>query len=264
MKNWSDDHPKAKAMVRKSTAILEAARDTFLRLGYEGTNMESIAAAAGVSVMTLYRHSEGKDDLFRAVISNTCDRSDKSKAEMAALMGKPLEVVLELMGVMFQEKLANAETAALLRAVMAERSRFPHLAETAYNAFIGTHEDSIETILAQNDETKDVAAAERRKLSATFVSRLVGADILRVLLGLEGASAAERRRRAQSATHELFAGLLRDRYGDEQYREKQSTGLQTVPILGIGANRPKEDIHPRFDTENRGVAVRRTGGRAAQ
>ncbi|CAN7589758.1 TetR/AcrR family transcriptional regulator [Phyllobacterium sp. LjRoot231] len=214
MKNWSDEHPKAKAMTRKSAAILEAARNTFLRLGYEGTNMDTIAAAAGVSIMTLYRHSEGKDDLFRAVISNTCDHWDKSKrADMAALAGKPLNVVLVLMGEMLQEKLANDETAALFRVVMAESSRFPHLAQTAYNAFIGSHEDSVERILFHKDETGSVPGADRRKLSATFVSRLVGADILRVLLGLEGASAIERRNRAQSATDELLAGLQKDRYG---------------------------------------------------
>ena len=53
------DHPNAKVMAAKSGAILDAARNTFLRLGYDGTEMAWIAAAVGVSGMTLYRHSEG-------------------------------------------------------------------------------------------------------------------------------------------------------------------------------------------------------------
>lgn len=212
MKIWSNNHPKAKLMARKRAAILDAARNAFFRLGYEGTSMDTIANAAGVSVMTLYRHSEGKEDLFGAVISKACDPSDKVKeADVAALMRKPLEEALFLVGVTFQETLAKSENAALFRTVIAESSRFPHLAETAYHAFIGTQEDAVETLLSQKDEAEDFTAAERRKLSATFTNRLVGADILRVLLGLEGASAGDRQSRAQSATDDLLAALSRGR-----------------------------------------------------
>ena len=138
MKDWAADHPKAKLMARKRAAILEAAREMFLRLGYEGTSMEAIAASAGVSIMTLYRHAERKDDLFAAVISSACDPSDEAEqAEMAAVMKKPLGEVLAISGVMFQERLGSAETAALLRVVMAESRHFPELAEKAYRGLVG-------------------------------------------------------------------------------------------------------------------------------
>ena len=51
-------------MKRKREAILAAARRQFLAHGYGGTSMEAIADAAGVSIMTLYRHAETKDELF--------------------------------------------------------------------------------------------------------------------------------------------------------------------------------------------------------
>ena len=47
MKDWPTDHPKAKLMARKRAAILDAAREAFLRDGYEGTSMEEIAAERG-------------------------------------------------------------------------------------------------------------------------------------------------------------------------------------------------------------------------
>lgn len=118
------------------------------------------------------------------------------------------------------------------------------------------------TLIAKRP-TEHVAAVERRTLSATFISRLVGTDFLRVFLGLEEASAAERRRRAQSATDELLARMPQDRYGGDRYRERQSTGLQGVPVPGRGTDRKKDDIDTSFDVEDRGV-VRRTVGRAAQ
>lgn len=213
MKDWSDDHPKAKLMARKRAAILDAARDAFLSLGYEGASMEGIAAAAGVSIMTLYRHAEGKEDLFAAVISNVCDHSDAAKqTEIAAIMQKPLEEVLVLAGVMFQEKLAAKQTVLLFRTVMAETSRFPELSETAYRALVRTHESEIEALLAQKHDAKNISAAKRRKLSTTFISQLVGSDILRVLLGLKGASAPERRKRAKAASDNLLAELEHTSY----------------------------------------------------
>src|SRR5690349_15571641 len=69
VKDWAPDHPKAKLMARKRAAIVDAAREAFVRDGYGGASMERIAKDAGVSIMTLYRHAEGKDDLFSAVIA---------------------------------------------------------------------------------------------------------------------------------------------------------------------------------------------------
>ena len=44
---WTDDHPKAKVLARTRSAIIASARDLFLRLGFERTTMEGVAAAAG-------------------------------------------------------------------------------------------------------------------------------------------------------------------------------------------------------------------------
>lgn len=163
--------------------------------------------------MTLYRHAKGKEDLFAAVISNICDHSDATKQpEIAAMMQMPLEELLTLIGMMFQENLAAKDTILLFRTVMAETSRFPRLSETAYCGFVGIHEIEIAALLKQKTETRDVGAAERRKLSAAFISHLIGTDILRSLLGLKGASKAERRKRAEAATDNLLAALLNSKH----------------------------------------------------
>jgi TetR/AcrR family transcriptional regulator, mexJK operon transcriptional repressor len=208
MKAWSDDHPKAKLMARNRAAILDAARDTFLRAGYEGASMEEIAAAAGVSIMTLYRHAASKDDLFAAVILSACDYSPEVKqADRAAMMHKPLKDVLVMAGVAFQEKLARPQTIALLRTVMMEAARFPQLAEAAYRGFIGAWEDNLDEFLAQRRELKGTAVETRRKLIAEFINRLAGADVLRMLLGLEGSVVKEHEQRASAAADELLSGL---------------------------------------------------------
>ena len=208
MKDWAPDHPKAKLMEKKRAAILDAARTVFLRDGYEGASMESIAVAADVSIMTLYRHSESKDDLFAAVIASACDPSDEAEMdEWMKLMQRPLREVLVTTGVMFQERMGSADTAALLRTVMGEVGRFPHLAETAYRGFIGHGEEMIDGVLGIKDETKAMSKAARHKLAVTFIDQLVGADMLRVLLGMGGVSKGDYRKRAERAA-ELLIGEM--------------------------------------------------------
>lgn len=208
MREWAADHPKAKLMARKRAAILAAAKRSFLSLGYEGSSMEAIAAAADVSIMTLYRHAQSKDELFAAVIANACDPDDEGEqAEYARLLKKPLGDVLVVLGVVSQEKLADPETVALMRIVMAETIRFPELSSLAYRGLVGHLEGIVETVLSQMDEARIVGAGERRRLSAAFIDRLCGADMLRILLGLSGIGQAEQKRRAERARDEVLAVL---------------------------------------------------------
>ena len=50
--------------VAKHQAILEAAKEIFLRAGYLGTNMDEVAVRSGVSKQTVYKHFGSKEALF--------------------------------------------------------------------------------------------------------------------------------------------------------------------------------------------------------
>jgi len=211
MKNWPANHPKAKLMARKRAAILDAAKKAFLEDGYEGVSMEGIAAKAGVSIMTLYRHAASKNDLFTAVITGACDFSEEARgAKFAETMNQPLSEVLVEVGLMFQEKLSNQQTISLLRAVISESIRFPKLAETAYQSFVGEYKDNLERYLAIRPEASALDPEHRSQLCASFIADLVGASILRSLLGLAGHSAEEQLERAKSAAAKLLAELSSD------------------------------------------------------
>jgi AcrR family transcriptional regulator len=170
--------------------------------------MERIAKDAGVSIMTLYRHAEGKDDLFSAVIAQACHPADQAEqARIDESLRKPLPEILVFIGVMFQERIASPATTSLFRTVMVETPRFPHLAEIAYRGLIGAHADALDVFLGQRAEAAALDPRRCRKLSTAFVDRLVGLDIFRVLLGLEGATDAERLNRAKVAAAELISAL---------------------------------------------------------
>ena len=58
----------------KGNAILEAARRLFTSQGFDATSMDQIAAAAGVSKLTVYSHFGDKDTLFAAVVKSYCEQ----------------------------------------------------------------------------------------------------------------------------------------------------------------------------------------------
>jgi AcrR family transcriptional regulator len=47
--------------------LLDAAKDVFARRGFEGASLEEIAEAAGYTRGAIYKHFEGKEELFLAV-----------------------------------------------------------------------------------------------------------------------------------------------------------------------------------------------------
>ena len=56
----------------KRASILDAAKRLFLEQGYQGVSMDQIAAAAGVSKLTVYSHFGDKETLFAEAISSKC------------------------------------------------------------------------------------------------------------------------------------------------------------------------------------------------
>lgn len=57
----------------KRQAILDAARQMFTAHGFDGASMDQIAAAAGVSKLTVYSHFGDKETLFAEVVKSYCE-----------------------------------------------------------------------------------------------------------------------------------------------------------------------------------------------
>jgi len=58
----------------KRAAILDAAKAMFTELGFERASMDQIAAAAGVSKLTVYSHFGDKEALFGAAVKAHCEQ----------------------------------------------------------------------------------------------------------------------------------------------------------------------------------------------
>jgi AcrR family transcriptional regulator len=72
--------PRRMRRKERREQILAAATRAFARSGFAATNLDDIAAEAGVSRVILYRHFESKTDLYRAVL-------ERARARLAAEVG---------------------------------------------------------------------------------------------------------------------------------------------------------------------------------
>jgi AcrR family transcriptional regulator len=59
---------------RRRPQVLDAALELFLERGYDGTSMEAVAWAAGVTKPVIYACFAGKDELFRALLRREEER----------------------------------------------------------------------------------------------------------------------------------------------------------------------------------------------
>lgn len=119
---------------RKHRAILKAATTAFLSKGYAGASMDDVAAAAGVSKQTVYKHFADKERLFTAIILATTDQVDELVRVVAGTLTGDGEVdkALGELAHQFLGTLMQPDLLRLRRLVIATADRFPELGRTWY------------------------------------------------------------------------------------------------------------------------------------
>jgi AcrR family transcriptional regulator len=73
--------------------LIEVATRLFAEHGYEGTSIEAVLAAAGVSRGALYHHFAGKEALFEAVVAAVSDQVTAELAEAVRECVDPVDAM---------------------------------------------------------------------------------------------------------------------------------------------------------------------------
>lgn len=115
----------------KRTAILDAADEVFLEVGFQAASMSAIAAKAGGSKGTLYNYFPSKDELFLACVSRHCAGLQGQMSSMVADSGDVRET-LTRMGRRFLEVVSSDDVVSKFRMVVAEAERTPAIATAFY------------------------------------------------------------------------------------------------------------------------------------
>jgi AcrR family transcriptional regulator len=127
------DTPRTDA---KRRAILEVALEVFLARGYAAASMSEIAAKVGGSKGTLYNYFRSKEELFSAVLTESCRGLAEVYFDTMPPIGetKPLRESLVDLGVLLMEFLQTPLVVGLHRLVSGEVSRFPEIGPIFYAA----------------------------------------------------------------------------------------------------------------------------------
>lgn len=196
--------PRGKAAAARHERILDAAQRVFLAAGYGAASMEAIAREAGVAKQTLYAHFGTKAGLFGSIMRERCDwlleplpqaGSDHDPAiALAAIAERFLEIVL------------SPDALARFRVVMAERTRFPELAEVFFAAGPARATAGLAEYLAHLHRRRLMEIPDAGAAASRFFGMIRGDLYLRHLLGLEaGATPRQIRAVVDGAVHAFVA-----------------------------------------------------------
>ena len=72
-------------------SLLKVAVEVFIERGYDGTSMEHLSQAAGISKSSIYHHVRGKEDLLRRAISRALSGLFAVLDEQRAREGRAIE-----------------------------------------------------------------------------------------------------------------------------------------------------------------------------
>lgn len=213
VKTWSADNPKAALMARKREVIVAAALQAFLENGYAESSVNRIAADAGVSIKTLYRHFESKDDLFTAVMHAACESVGSEAAAQQdptqpAWYAEPPAVALPAAGREYLQHALSAEQLALYRVVTRDAHRFPELGRR-YREEVTSKRDAVFVgYLDRWAPTMGWQVADKLGAAAVFVALLSAGILDETLHGLSTPSAEAIERRAEVAAGQML-GLFK-------------------------------------------------------
>ena len=79
----------AMPVANKTDQIIDAAKATFLTIGYRATSMDLVAEQAGVTKRTIYNNFKSKEQLLEAVIDGTLARLSDRLAPLSPDAGQP-------------------------------------------------------------------------------------------------------------------------------------------------------------------------------
>jgi TetR/AcrR family transcriptional repressor of mexJK operon len=136
-KRGTGGRPTREEAARREARIVEVATQLFIERGFDGTSIDAVAEAAGVSKPTLYSRYQDKRALFEAVLQGRIREwlaPLSAAAEMQALRATPKDAatVLDELSRNLLARSHEPGAAALTRCIAAQAMQFPNLAKLAY------------------------------------------------------------------------------------------------------------------------------------
>jgi TetR/AcrR family transcriptional regulator, mexJK operon transcriptional repressor len=179
---------------RKRAAILAAARRMFLNEGLAATSLEAVAAAAGVSKVTVYGHFGDKTGLFEAVVLAKTEELADALGELGA-GAAPLGELLVPMGERLLAFLTQPELQAFDRLLSQAAAKHPALARRFFAAGPGRVRRLLAGLIAEAARRGEISPDDPERAAEDLLVLWRGMLDLEIRLG--GATPPDARQRAE-------------------------------------------------------------------
>jgi AcrR family transcriptional regulator len=126
---------RAERAAERRGAIIEAAMDEFIALGFAATRLDDVAKRAGVAKGTIYLHFKDKEALFEELI----------RTAIVPLVGRlyappapdaSVRDMIEGFAKVFIQEVATTRRGDIVRLIVAEGPRFPDIADFYYREVV--------------------------------------------------------------------------------------------------------------------------------
>jgi TetR/AcrR family transcriptional repressor of mexJK operon len=210
----------------KRDEIVTAATDLFMLKGYELTSIEAVAKLAGVSKLTIYSHFADKNELFRAIVQNRCDKIGMPRAfEAEALM--PVKQALLQIATFASANIFREDSLRLMRMIQAEAARHPEIIETYYEVGPRRVKRAFAELLRAFDKQGQLKIPDPVLATEQFFSLLKGERLMRTLMMMAAPPSAEELARHAEATVAFFLSAYQLNISELDTAERQTSKTET-------------------------------------
>jgi TetR/AcrR family transcriptional repressor of mexJK operon len=196
----SGGRPTREEALRRDARLLDVATTLFMERGFDGTSIDAVAEAAGVSKPTVYARYHDKRDLFAAVLRQRirlwlAPLSAAAEAQATEASPKSIKTTLhELSRHMLAYTLAP-EAGALQRILSAQAVQFPELAKLANEEGWLRAVRAVSSLLGQAAARGQIKVDDPELAADIFLNLVLGHCKRLVLYGIAADPKTEERHR---------------------------------------------------------------------
>ncbi|MCW2307742.1 TetR/AcrR family transcriptional regulator [Rhodobium gokarnense] len=138
---------RGKRAASKAAQILEGAKQAFYESGYDGASVDDIAAAAGVSKATIYKHFADKKALFAAMTREECETHGGHVFEVELKEEDVREALLKIAR-SYVNLILSDFAQSTFRLVVSETRQFPDIGRVFHDSAMGKGSQRLAHFLA--------------------------------------------------------------------------------------------------------------------
>jgi len=159
-------------------AIVDAASQLFVELGFQATTMDKVAQRAKISKLSIYRHFENKEALFSAAIAAHCHQF-APQALIDGVEGSAEDQLITV-GSFLLRTLLSPDVRSVEAMIMADKTNQKSLSKLYFEAGAAYVIAEIENLLSQLHASAALNVPDPRRSARLFAALIKGSDLLTI------------------------------------------------------------------------------------